>query len=271
MLRNMDPFSFGNYKYSFKPWLRNKLLFSQSQRSLCNADRVIAVSGYTEHTLVNRLHIPADQIFKIYHGRDENFSPDGDIKNDIALLAGMGINEPYILTCGSLWPYRRCEDVINAFNLYIKNAGQKISLVIAGSKAYAPYREVVEKLISESPNSDQIHAVGYVAYEAMQSLYRHCVFCVFATEVEACPNIAIEAMSSGCAVISSDTPPLPEIFDKSSLEYTSRNVEDMVSKMKNLTDNEHSIAELKNKALDRSQFFSWDKCAKQTYQALVQW
>ena len=271
MLRNMDPFCFGKYKYRFKPWLRNKVLFSQSQQSLCNADRVIAVSGYVEHTLVDRLNISEDRIYRIYHGRDENFSPNGDLKNDTAVLAEMNINGPYILTCGSLWPYRRCEDVIRAFDLHREKTGQDVNLIIAGSKTYGPYRKLIERLILQSPNSARIHAIGLVSYQAMQAIYRRCVFCVLATEVEACPNIAIEAMSSGCAVISSDSPPLPEIFADSSLEFASRNIEELTSKMKELVNNERLITDIKNKALERAKSFSWDECAKRTYHVLVQW
>ena len=271
MLRNMDPFCFNSYKYSFKPWLRNNLLALQSRRSLHCADRIIAVSDYVKTVLVDHLNIPEDRIRRIYHGRDTNFSPCGGKESDIILLGKTGVRGPYILTCGSLWPYRRCEDVVKAFNSFTNNNRTDISLVIAGAKMYAPYRRFIESLISESPAQRQIHLVGHVPYETMRALYRHCTLCVFATEVEACPNIAIEAMTSGCAIISSDQPPLPEIFGSCALEFGSRDVEALTLKMHSVMSDKRLLDSLKEQALKRAPFFSWDRCAKQTYSALVRW
>ena len=271
MFHNMDTFCFENYKYTFKPWLRNKILFSQSRRSLCNADRIIAVSDYVEQVLVDRLNISSNRISRIYHGRDENFCPDGDIENDTALLAKMGIIGPYILTCGSLWPYRRCEDVIKAFDLHRKGTRQEVSLVIAGSKAYTPYRKVIEELISQSPSSNRIHAIDHISYTAMPALYRNCLCCVLATEVEACPIIAIEAMSSGCLILSSDRPPLPEILNGCSLQFQARNVSEIAHKMCQGIEDVTIRDSRKQMAIKNSKEFSWHRCAEQTYSALVEW
>lgn len=271
MLHNMEPFFSYRYHYSLRPWLRNQLLALQSQRSLQAADRVIAVSDYVKQILLDRLNVSPNRIQQIYLGRDVNFSPDGDEQDDNELLKRLGIRGNFVLTCGSLWPYRRCEDVIKAFDRYQRSISGDFSLVIAGSLMDARYGKVVKSAIAESPNAGRIHAVGHVPYETMQTLYRRCSLCVIATEVEACPNITIEAMSSGCAIVSSDQPPLPEIFGGCSMEFCSRNIEDLAFKMQRLMSDEQLRADLKRQALNRAQDFSWDRCAEQTYLALIKW
>ncbi len=271
MLRNMEPFFFHRYHYSLRPWLRNQLLALQSQRSLRAADSVIAVSDYVKQILTNCLKVPPNRIHQIYHGHDVNSSSHCDIQTNVESLKRLGIRGDYVLTCGSLWPYRRCEDVIAAFDRYNRSFGKDISLVIAGSQMDVSYEKIINSTIVKSQNPDKIFAVGHVPYETMRTLYRCCSLCVIATEVEACPNIALEAMSSGCAIISSDQPPLPEILRGCSMEFRSRDIEDLATKMQLIMSDNLKRKNLKRRALKRAQDFSWDKCAEQTYTALVQW
>jgi len=272
MIRNMEPFYFGAYHYSLKSILRNYLLRWQSSRMLQGAGRVISVSGFAEDQLKEGLDIPPDLIRKIYHGRDADFSPEGDPITDRIRLKMLGVEGNFLLTCGSLLPYRRCEDVIAAFNLLCADSlGGEIKLVIAGSGSDASYAKTIRRAILDSPYRNRIIAVGHVSKESMMILYRRCLSCIIATEIEACPNIAIEAMSSGCAIISSDRPPLPEMFAGSSLVFASRNVENLASQIRMCLSDETLRRKMVERAQKRALDFSWEKCAEETYAALVEW
>mgnify|MGYP001252808170 CR=1 FL=1 len=59
------------------------------------------------------LGVDAKRITRIYHGRDESFSPERG-RDDEQQLRRLGIARPYVFTCGSLLPYRRVEDVLAA-------------------------------------------------------------------------------------------------------------------------------------------------------------
>jgi len=271
MLRNMEPFLFGGYRYSPRTWLRNHLLHWQSLHALRRADRVIAVSGFAEEQMRNGLGIPPERIRRVYHGRDTAFSPDGDSDEDRDCLEAIGVEGDFLLTCGSLLPYRRCEDAIAAFNQCAGLLSAEMRLVIAGSGTDRRYGKLIQRAIASSPYCDRILAVGHVSTEMMKALYRRCRVCVIATEIEACPNIAIEAMSSGCAIISSNRPPLPEILAGCSLEFRSRDVDNMAEQIRSCLEDEMRRGELKAGARERAQDFSWENCAKETYCALVEW
>ncbi len=271
MFRNMDPFMFHCYRHDPRLALQKQLMMFFSRRSLQVADRIIAVSDYVKEVLVSRLNVPESRIRRIYHGCDSRFGSNGDSKADENLLGELGVKGDYILTCGSLQPYRRCEDVIAAFDRAAENLGNGFNLVIAGSGTNALYSRVVKRTIDNSQCRDRIFAVGHVSSEMMQVLYRRCSMCVIATEVEACPNIAIEAMSSGCAIISSDRPPLPEIFQGCSAQFRSRDVNDLALKMNCYIVDEKLRCGLKKRALERAEAFSWARCARHTYSALVEW
>jgi len=211
MIRNMEPFLFDAYRYSPRTWLRNRLLRSASARSLRKADRVIAVSRFVRDHLLHNLGIDAARVRTIYHG-SRDLRSDADAAQDREVLRRIGVTGEYVLTCGSMLPYRRCEDAIAAFSRAAPLLGDHAQLVIAGSGTDRRYEELIRRAIAASPVCERILPVGQVPSETMAALYRHCQVCVIATEIEACPNIALEAMAAGCAIIAADCPPLPEVF-----------------------------------------------------------
>jgi glycosyltransferase involved in cell wall biosynthesis len=232
MLCNMDPFHFHRYEYDFNLRIRNHLLKFASRRSLSTADRVMAISGYVENYMLQILGIHPSRVRRIYHGSDKSFGPGGEASRDAALIAGLNIFGDFILTVGSLFPYRRCEDVIAAFGHMEPTIRGGLTLVVAGSGTDRHYSRVLERAIAASGVADRVRLVGHVSPETMQALYRCCGLCVIASEVEACPNIAIEAMEAGCVTVASDS---------------------------------------SGRARTRARDFSWDRCARETYSALVDW
>ncbi len=73
MLRNMEPFFFERYHYSFKNRLRNQLLRRSTIRSTRAASHVIAVSEFARDYLVDVVGVSRHAVTRIYHGRDPFF------------------------------------------------------------------------------------------------------------------------------------------------------------------------------------------------------
>jgi alpha-1,3-rhamnosyl/mannosyltransferase len=271
VLHNIEPFLFGQYRYSLKTSLRNAILARASARSLRAADRVIAVSGFARDRLLDRLDVAHDRIRTIYHGGPAAAWEKNGEADDRSALARLGIGERFVLTAGSLLPYRRSEDVIAAFDRCAEDLAEGMQLVIAGSGADKRYGELVRQAIDASPYRERILPLGHVPWHIMKTLYRYCDLCVLATEIEACPNIAIEAMTAGCVIVSCDKPPLPEMFAGSSISYRARDIGDMVEQMRSGLQDSDLREGMKRKARDRARFFSWEKCADETYAVLTDW
>lgn len=271
MLRNMEPFLFDRYRYSCTTALRNRLLAMSSRRALRRADRIIAVSDFARDYLVEGLSANADQMRTVYHGRTESLSSHGDTLLRRSLLTELGVDGRFILTPGSLLPYRRCEDVIRAFDAIADKLPDGMQLVIAGSGTDQRYGALVRETISEAAAHSRILLAGHVPWERMEALYQQCDACVIATEIEACPNIGIEAMTAGCAVVASDKPPLPEIFDGANQAYRARNIAHLAEGLERVIRDEKLRETLRARSLKRAEHFSWATCADQTYAALTDW
>ena len=105
----------------------------------------------------------------------------------------------------------------------------------------------------------------------MRVLYRRCQLFVTATEVEACPNIAIEALTAGCSIVASDSGPAREILGDASVLTPPRNVDALGHQMVRLLGDDMARVELANKARMRSGMFSWDRTVRDTYEVLTKW
>jgi glycosyltransferase involved in cell wall biosynthesis len=270
MLRNMEPFLFERYPYSATSWLRNSVLRTASARSLTNADRVIAVSGFAATHLITGLGMNHDRVRIVHHGSPP--VPEASyIDEDRVILNRRAVRSPFVLTCGSLLPYRRCEDVIAAFEIASARLPRDLMLVIAGSGSDARYASKLRRLVDESSNRERILMPGHVASDVMEALYRRASAVVVSTEIEACPNIALEAMAAGCAIISADRPPLPEVFAGASLEYPARDVRRLAEQIVEVVGQWALQSSLRERARARSRAFSWHRCATETFAALVTW
>ncbi len=268
MLRNMEPFLCSRYEYSWRSSIRNHILMKATARSLVNADRVIAVSSFAA-AQAEALGVGVEKIRRVYHG-----SPDymvGDAVVEQRALASLGIDGDFILTCGSLLPYRRLEDVVAAYGRLCETISDAPSLVVAGSGNDKRYGAVVAQVVSQSGVRDRIRFLGHVPWDVMGLLYRRSVLVAIATEIEACPNIAIEAMAAGSAIVAADCPPLPEIFGGCALAFKARDVDGLRDAMLRVLNSPVLRTEQQSRARVRANEFCWERCADQTMEALRSW
>jgi glycosyltransferase involved in cell wall biosynthesis len=266
LVGNMEPFLYRRYRYSPDTRLRNWLLHRASVAAVRRAERTIACSRFVEEHLGGIPGVDRQRLYRIYHGRDRDFP--GLWQRERPSLP---VQSPFFLTCGSLLPYRRCEDVIQAFTRFAKSPGREsFSLVIAGTGTDRRYSRLLQEEASASGLGDRICFAGHVDRPIMSGLYSQCAACILATEIEACPITAIEALSCGCRIVAGSSPPMPEMLGDAALWFQPRAIEEMAARMAEAVDGPASN-DLPARARARAEAFDWDECAKKTFQVLVDW
>lgn len=271
MLTNMEPFLHARFRYGAVNRLRNIALQLASIRALRAAERVIAISRFTAHYLEHEIGVPSQRIRMIYHGRTEAMAPVEDANPDIAALRAVGMTEPFVLTAGSLLPYRRCEDVVAAFEQSANVLPPETRLAIAGTGNDRRYMTLLNRLIASSPVGNRISLLGHVPQPVMAALYRRCLVCVVSSEIEACPNIAIEAMTAGSVIVSTDKPPLPEMFAGAATLYRARTIHSLADAVAKSVSSLELRAKMRARALQRCKNFCWAQSARETCDALTVW
>jgi len=104
--------------------------------------------------------------------------------------------------------------------------------------------------------------------QEMRLLLSQATLCCLASKVEACPNILLEAMACGAAILAPDNEPFPEILGSSGCLYESKLTESLAFHMRPLCHDLDLRHMYKRSALRRSKRFSARKCAERTMEML---
>jgi len=133
-------------------------------------------------------------------------------------------------------------------------------LVICGD---GPYKEQLEKQISKL-NVNNIHLLGYVSPERLKYEYGTASIFVFPSSAESFGIVLIEAMASGCAVITSNDTACPDVVGNAALLVRPKSSDDIKDSLTLLINNNELLIKLGLNAKKRvEENFSWNKIVKQ--------
>lgn len=261
MVQNMMPMMAHNSKYCLER-VRNWVRFRQMHVAVERSDRVIAVSHFVKSYLMDHLGVARDKIGVVSFGADH--CRDQPLQKPAALLEE--IHHSFVFTAGLIYPYRGLEDLIEAWARLRERADPPL-LVIAGKvgQGMSRYYSKLRRLVRQQGLDSQIRFVGVLSGSEMAWCYQNCSAFVMTSRVEACPNIALEAMAHGCVSIAADNPPLPEFFADAAIYYPpgqSDRLCERLHEVLNWTENKRD--EMGAKALARASRFNWDSCGGET-------
>jgi glycosyltransferase involved in cell wall biosynthesis len=266
MVRNMLPYFYQPHN----PPLERIRYFVQrviAKRAVMKAERVIAVSEYVREFIRDHWNIGAEKIGVVYHGHNCNNSHD-DIR---PAAMPEGWDNQFLFTAGSIDPYRGLEDLLTALSLCRETNATELNLVIAGEarKVMAHYKDRLMQAVKHLGLKEHVKWAGYLNEREMSWCYRHCTAFVMTSRVEACPNVAIEAMGNGCICISTDNRPMPEFFRDSALYYRAGQAESLVDSLfRAISLNKEEREQLSKGAVNRALDFPWKMCAEKTIREL---
>ena len=267
MIRNMESLllPFGDNR--LVDAAKNLLRAYSARRACRKAGRVIAVSHFVKDFLTNSWQIPADKIGVVSHGVQAP-PPIENLSRPPALHPEWAGN--FWFTAGSIRPYRGLEDIIEALGR-LQARGQRVPLVIAGaaSRLTHSYQKKIEALAVQQGVARQIFWAGHLSEAEMSWCYYHSKIFLMTSRIEACPNVALEALSHGCLCLAADNPPLPEFFQGAAIYYRAGqadSLEKASAAALGLTAAEE--AELRTRARRQGQKFSWEETAERTFREL---
>ena len=242
--------------------LRNITKRISARRALSRADRVIAVSRFVQEHLIRDLAISTERIGLVYPGAEASLCKSPARPTTIPEEWGTGFH----FTAGSIDPYRGLEDLLGALAV-LRSRGMRCRCAIAGShrpimKGYAAH---LQRMAREWNLAPDICWTGQLAWEEMSWCYQCCSAFIMTSRVEASPNIALEAMSHGCLIISAQNPPLPEFFGAGAIFYRPFEKESLAGAIATTQQMRESERDsLRKRAMEESGRFSWRSTAEKT-------
>lgn len=267
MVRNMEPLA---VPFAGNPWMEQLRTLARrwvAQRACKKSDRIIAVSDFVKDYLVGQWRMPADKVVTVYHGIDMPGS--GDVVARPKSLAEL--NCPFLFTAGSVRPYRGLEDAVGAMPEISKQFGDMM-LVIGGETepSMQPYRNRLMRQAETLGCANRILWCGKLNQAEMAWCFQHSQAFLMTSRVEACPNTVLEAMSHSCISVSTDSPPMPEMYGATAFLYKAGDSRQMASQVVTALKLDAAQRYARQAAArQRATEFSWKRTVERTVEELL--
>ena len=179
-----------------------------------HADALVCVSRTTAERLQAILD-PVAPVHVVPHGVDlDRFRPDGNPLADLALLAPLGVQPPYIVWVGTIEPRKDVPTLIRAFDV-MASAHPELSLVLAGGAGWGT--DAVGAALAVARHADRVVRTGYVADEAMPALLRQSTAVAYPSLEEGFGLPALEALACQAPLVTTTGSAMEEVARSSAL------------------------------------------------------
>lgn len=186
------------------------------RRRFRSADVVVAISDATADDLVRFAGIPRSRIERVYNGVDiERWS--GKSSLDPARVAhehGLGAR-PFLLYVGDGDWRKNIEGMLRGL-ARARALGADVDLAWAGKLDMSRVEEI-ERIAEAASVSASLKRLGFVKDEELAALYRAAKAHLFVSRAEGFGLTVVEAMASGCPVITTRAGSLSEIAGDAAL------------------------------------------------------
>ncbi len=211
------------------------------RRAVRKSARVLTVTAAMKAQISRELGCPTSKITVTLNGVDEIFR------------GGQPNRSPahYFLFVGNDKPHKNVDRVVEAYGI-VRTTMPESSLVLVGG----PFRRF--------SGHDGVITPGFVTARELSSLYRNAIALVQPSLEEGFGLPALEAMSSGTAVITSHDPALVEITNGGALNVDPLSVREIASAMQRLANDDALRIGLATHGIERAHRFTWRECARET-------
>jgi len=230
-------------------------------RTLCHADRLIAVSDATADELEDRLGVSRRLIHTVHEGVDADFSADTGAESRPDLP------ERYLLFVSTLEPRKNVLGVLRAFAL-LKEWGYPGELVLVGRWGWRT--DAIREELETSPARPWIRHLDYVDRPRLAVLYGGADALLFPSWLEGFGLPMLESMACGTPVITSGTSSMPEVAGPAAVYVDPSSPHGIASATAALLEDSRHRERLIELGRERAARFSWDRAAEATAAVLRQ-
>ncbi len=226
-------------------------------------DHIVTVSHTTEQYL--RTHYPLRRkqtIDVITNGVDPIYRPLGPGPHRVN--ADLNTGAHFFFHVSKFSPRKNPWTLIRGFHSFLKereSVGDERPwrLVIAG-KGWDTAK--VRSMLGARSISDRVILAGFVREEDLPSLYSTATGFIFPSFCEGFGMPNLEAMASGCPVITTDAFAIPEVVGDAALIVSTHDIDAVSHAMSRFADDVHLRRRLAGAGLERARQFSWSASAE---------
>lgn len=206
------------------------------------ARMIITVSEAVRRDVISQFDLPAQLVRTVPLAASDGFKPCRPSES----------GRPFFLFVGTLEPRKNLASLIEAWSTTRHLTGA--DLIIAGRNR-ADFAEI--------PSREGLHLPGEVADNQLPQLYSDALAFVYPSHYEGFGLPILEAMQSGCPVITSTDPAVTEVAAGAALHVES--TERLAQALCGVAANAELRNSLRAAGLTRARAFSWARTARETH------
>ncbi|HEX7669821.1 MAG TPA: glycosyltransferase family 1 protein [Polyangiaceae bacterium] len=187
------------------------------RRRFQSADLVVAISEATRRDAIDLLGVEPERLSKVYNGIDvERWAADpGSRCRSVLERLGIGARAFMLYVGGFHW-HKNVEGMVAGI-AHARATGLDVELVWAG-KLTSEQAAFVREVANRAGAASALRLVGYVSDEDLSCLYRAALGHVLVSRSEGFGLTIVEAMASGCPVVTTSAGSLAEVAGDAALE-----------------------------------------------------
>jgi mannosyltransferase len=225
----------------------------QKGRAINKSDGIICISENTKKDLLNFYpHINDDKIKVIYLGANDAFRLLENPENALEVSFEQLVNKKYVLYVGDRSCYKNFDLTVKS----IKKLGNITLVIVGGGKLSLKEKKQLKCL--------DYKYYSYLSVAELNILYNNAFCFMYPSSYEGFGIPVLEAMKSGCPVVSNNISSIPEVAGDAALLVNVLNTDELVKALIRLQD-ELFRQKLIQKGLEQASKFSWDKCFNETF------
>lgn len=232
----------------------------QIKQALGQSHKVIAVSHALRERVLE-LGISPDKVIVQHNGVDgERFRLQD--RCEVRLRLGLAPDRPVVLYVGNWVAEKGVDVLVRAFARLSEEGNKSIQLALVGS---GPLEPALRELVKQHSLEDQVRFCGRKSHAEIPDWMAACdVFCLPSLR-EGCPNVILEALSSGRPVVASQVGGVPELLsNETGVMVEAGNADALAKSLRSALEWRWNEEELRRSVRSRS----WEEVGKNYYAAL---
>lgn len=259
----------------WRRWVKGSLGSLSIRRAIAASDHIVAVSASTRQAALAR-GVPPDKVTAVLHGVAPAWHADNagaasfafDLGNDQRqqdILDSLA-QRPFAFGLGNSLPYKNLPRLVRAF-AQVARTHPGFALVLAGRGEGNP---ALVRLAQQLGVSDRVLLVGQLSDDQIRACFAHALFFAFPSLIEGFGLPVLEAMASGCPVLTSNCSSLAEIAGESAVLVDPLDTTAIAAGMQRLLADSALRQQLARQGRQRAATFTWEDAARRTIQLYKQ-
>lgn len=235
-------------------------------KSINKEDNYFAISESARHDFLKFCpEINENKIHTTLLACDKNFKPaDLEKIKCVKIKYNIPYDKKYIFSLCTLEPRKNLIRAVKTFVEFLKKNNIDDMYFVLGGGHWKEFIGELEKEISDlGEYKDKIIKAGYVSDEDLAPLYSGAEWFVYTSQYEGFGLPPLEAMSSGCPVITSNNSSLPEVVGDAGIMIDWDSDEQHIEAYEKYYFDKDLRNQNRQKGLERARLFSWGKCVSQ--------